>query len=78
MLPSDVIQTYGAFAGIAAIVGLAVLSLLLFTQAREIKRLREWVGRAPERDAELATRVRTDAGRPPGSPQPGGAAPTTA
>ena len=34
MLPSELIETYGAFAGIAAIVGLAVLSLLLFTQAR--------------------------------------------
>jgi len=75
MLPSDVIETYGAFAGIAAIVGLAVLSLLLFTQAREIKRLREWVGRAPERDAELARRARTEAGRSPSSPPRAGAAP---
>ena len=37
--------------------GLAVLSLLYFAQAREIKRLREWAGRAPERAPELEQRV---------------------
>ncbi|MGA8365114.1 MAG: hypothetical protein WB709_11420, partial [Solirubrobacteraceae bacterium] len=42
----------GAIAAFAALVGIAVLSLLVFTQARELKRLREWAGRAPERSAE--------------------------
>ena len=34
-----------------------MLSLLYFAQAREVKRLREWAGRAPERDQELQQRV---------------------
>jgi len=38
-----------------------VLSLLVFSQAREIKRLREWAGRAPERSAELEQRVTAQA-----------------
>ncbi|HEX6388366.1 MAG TPA: LytR C-terminal domain-containing protein [Solirubrobacteraceae bacterium] len=60
---SDKIQTVGAFAGFAAILGLAVLSVLYFGQAREVKRLREWAGRAPERAAEMQDRVATDAQR---------------
>src|SRR3954462_10229241 len=55
------IEQYGAYAGIAAVFGLGVLSLLYFAQAREVKRLREWAGRAPERAAELEARVSADA-----------------
>ena len=58
---TDQIEKYGAYAGLASIVGLAVLSLLYFAQAREVKRLREWAGRAPERAAELEARVAADA-----------------
>ncbi|MCW3068279.1 MAG: LytR family transcriptional regulator, partial [Solirubrobacterales bacterium] len=47
----------GAIAGFAAIVGVAILSLLVFSQARELKRLREWAGRAPERAADHEQRV---------------------
>jgi hypothetical protein len=57
----DTIVKFGAYAGYASIIGLGVLSLLYFAQAREVKRLREWAGRSPERDAELALRVQTDA-----------------
>src|SRR5580765_434129 len=46
-------QEYGSYAGFASILGLAILSLLYFAQAREVKRLRDWAGRAPERAAEL-------------------------
>lgn len=46
------IKEIGAFAGLAAFLGLAVLALLSFTQGRDIRRLREWAGSAPERDAE--------------------------
>lgn len=46
------IKDIGAFAGLAAFFGLAVLALLSFTQGRDIRRLREWAGSAPERDAE--------------------------
>src|SRR6478609_6772992 len=58
---SQRIKDYGAYAGFACVLGLAVLSLLYFAQAREVKRLREWAGRAPERDAELQARVTAEA-----------------
>src|SRR5262245_34835579 len=53
----DQVEKYGAYIGIAAFFGLAILSLLYFAQAREVKRLREWAGRAPERAAELELAV---------------------
>ena len=46
------IEQIGSYAGLAAFLGLGVLALLCFTQARDIRRLREWAGSAPERDAE--------------------------
>jgi hypothetical protein len=54
------IKTYGAYAGFAAIIGLAILSVLYFAQAREVKRLREWAGRGPERAAESGARLAAD------------------
>jgi hypothetical protein len=58
---SNTLLKIGALAAFAGLVGIAVLSLLVFSQAREIKRLREWAGRAPERAAELEQRVSADA-----------------
>ena len=58
--------------------GLGVLSLLYFAQAREVKRLREWAGRAPERAAELEARVTAEAGRKVASDQPAVATPAAA
>lgn len=46
------IEQIGAFAGLAAFLGLGVLALLSFTHGRDIRRLRDWAGSAPERDAE--------------------------
>jgi len=51
----------GAIAAFAALVGIAALALLVSTQARELKRLREWAGRAPERAAEQEQRVSAEA-----------------
>lgn len=48
----ELIKDIGAFAGLVAFLGLAVLALLSFAQGRDIRRLREWAGSAPERDAE--------------------------
>jgi hypothetical protein len=45
----EIVQEIGAYAGLASVVGLAILSALYFSQARDVKRLREWAGRAPER-----------------------------
>jgi hypothetical protein len=53
----DTIVKFGAYAGYASILGLAVMSLLYFAQAREVKRLREWAGRSPERDAGTVQRM---------------------
>jgi hypothetical protein len=62
---AEIVQEIGAAAGLAAGVGLAVLSALYFSQAREVKRLREWARRAPERSGRGVTAV---PGRTP-SPQ---------
>ncbi|MGD0197672.1 MAG: FHA domain-containing protein [Solirubrobacteraceae bacterium] len=43
------IKTVGAYAGIAAVVALALLALLYFAQARELKLLRDWVERESAR-----------------------------
>lgn len=64
----EIVQEIGAYAGFAAFVGLAVLSALYFSQARDVKRLREWAGRAPERTTEPAEPQRVVArpiARPP-------------
>jgi LytR cell envelope-related transcriptional attenuator len=81
---SDQVQKYGSYVGIAAFFGLAILSLLYFAQAREVKRLREWAGRAPERarEVEEAALAAADAARlrpppvavPQAAPQPVAAA----
>ncbi len=62
---SSEIEKYGAYAGFASIPAVAILALLFFTQAREVKRLREWAGRAPERAQELQDRVSAQATQPP-------------
>jgi LytR cell envelope-related transcriptional attenuator len=51
------VQEIGAYAGFAAVIGLAVLSALYFSQARDVRRLRDWAGRAPERAAEEEARI---------------------
>jgi hypothetical protein len=77
----DVIQQIGAYAGLAAIVGLGVLSALYFAQARDLRRLREWAGRAPERSAATRSRSGSASGRAGGNAgavAPGAAAPAPA
>ncbi|HEX5147336.1 MAG TPA: hypothetical protein VFV85_09945, partial [Conexibacter sp.] len=51
------IDKVGAYVGIAAAIGLALFALLLFAQARELKRLREWGGQAHDRIGELERRL---------------------
>lgn len=50
---TDVIQTVGAYAGLLALLAIGLLSFIVFSQARDLRRLREWAGGAPERDAEV-------------------------
>jgi len=59
----NTVEQIGAYGGLASVIGLGVLALLYFAQAREVKRLREWAGRAPERAAEVEQRVLVDAQR---------------
>jgi LytR cell envelope-related transcriptional attenuator len=70
----EIVQEIGAIAGWAAVVGLPVLSALYFSQARDVKRLREWAGRAPERPATPAGALRAVPQQPvispPRRPQP--------
>src|SRR3954451_14577230 len=76
------VEKYGGYVGIASFFGLAMLSLLYFAQAREVKRLREWAGRAPERAAEVEAMAvaHAEQGRsapappPPAAPAPAPAA----
>src|SRR5215217_4266458 len=74
-LATITLQDIGSYAGLAAVVGLAVLSALYFSQARDVKRLRDWAGRAPERAAEpVPGRAAAPAGAQkdaqPGQPAP--------
>jgi LytR cell envelope-related transcriptional attenuator len=55
------IESIGPVLGIVAFVGLATLAFLLFQQARDLRRLREWAGRAPERAQEAAEAVQAAA-----------------
>jgi hypothetical protein len=84
----EIIQEIGSYAGFAAVLGLAVLSALYFSQARDVKRLREWAGRAPERSpvptpAQTQRVVATPIARPtaqtpgPAVPRPPGPLPAT-
>jgi LytR cell envelope-related transcriptional attenuator len=50
----DLVERVGAYVGLAAFLGLAILALLYFSQARDVRRLREWAGRAPERAVDVA------------------------
>lgn len=52
-LVPDIVVELGAVAGLLAFLGIAVLAVLQFVQARDVRRLRDWAGRAPERDAEF-------------------------
>ncbi len=47
------IERIGSYVGFASFLGLAILALLYFSQARDLRRLREWAGRAPERAADM-------------------------
>jgi hypothetical protein len=51
---TDLIEQIGPILGIVAFLGLALLAFLIIQQAREVRRLREWAGRAPERANEAA------------------------
>jgi hypothetical protein len=56
------VERVGAYAGIASFFGIALLAVLYFAQARELKRLRDWAAAGSRRRAGGA-RGRGDARR---------------
>lgn len=79
----DLLQTAGVYAGAAAFFGLAFLIPLYFSQARDVRRLRQWAALAPDAPAVPPPAVVTGAegvpravGRPPQTvPAPRASAP---
>src|SRR3989442_5958848 len=59
------IERVGSYVGLVSFLGLAILALLYFSQARDVRRLREWAGRAPERTTETAVRSSETEAVPP-------------
>jgi hypothetical protein len=53
----EIVERVGSYVGLAAFLGLAILALLYFSQARDVRRLRDWAGRAPERAVEQGERA---------------------
>jgi LytR cell envelope-related transcriptional attenuator len=53
------IERIGSFAGLASFLGLGVFALLLFAHGRDIRRLRDWAGSAPEREADRMEQTQT-------------------
>ena len=53
----ELVERVGSYVGFAAFLGLAILALLYFSQARDVRRLRDWAGRAPERAVEQSDRA---------------------
>jgi LytR cell envelope-related transcriptional attenuator len=74
----DLIEQIGPVLGIVAFLGLSILAFLLFQQSRDLRRLREWAGRAPERAREAteatlaASEARGDVPQYEGEVEPGG------
>jgi len=54
MPPVALIQEIGAYAGLVALPAFLILAVLHLSQARDVRRLREWAGRAPERARQAA------------------------
>jgi LytR cell envelope-related transcriptional attenuator len=58
----DLLKEIGAILGFVAFAGLVVLVFMTFQQARHLRRLRDWAGRAPERAQADADRAAVAAG----------------
>ncbi len=54
-----IIERIGSFAGLAAFIGLTILALLSFAHGRDLRRLRDWAGSAPEREQERMAQTQT-------------------
>lgn len=67
-------DTIGPYVGFGSLIAVVAMAVLVFSQGRELQRLREWAGTAPERLDELEQRFEEDLQRPRGqtlAPHPG-------
>jgi hypothetical protein len=64
----ELIEKVGSYVGLLAFLGFAVLAFLFISQARDVRRLRDWAGRAPERMMSAAERLESGYGE---AQQPG-------
>jgi hypothetical protein len=55
------VERIGSFAGLASFLGLGIFALLLFAHGRDLRRLRDWAGSAPEREADRMEQTQTTA-----------------
>ncbi|MDO9357131.1 MAG: LytR C-terminal domain-containing protein [Solirubrobacteraceae bacterium] len=56
-LVSDTLSAIGAIGGLLSIVGVGLLILLVASQSRQIRAMREWIEQEPQRQQETAQRV---------------------
>ncbi|MFT4035389.1 MAG: LytR C-terminal domain-containing protein [Patulibacter sp.] len=85
----DTLSKIGAIGGIVSFIGVGLMILLVASQARQIRSMREWIDAEPERQAEVAQRVIAEvqrriaaarerraaqAAQPPVAPAPAGGA----
>jgi hypothetical protein len=56
----ELIEKVGSYVGLLAFLGFAALAFLFFSQARDVRRLRDWAGRAPERMMAAAQRLEAE------------------
>ena len=54
---TDTLSRIGAIGGIIAAVGTGLLILLVASQARQLRSMREWIDEEPQRQADTAARV---------------------
>lgn len=59
----EIVDKIGIYVGVAAFFGTALLALLYFSVARDVRRLREWAGRAPERATGVAEKFTEEAAK---------------
>lgn len=64
----DLIEKIGPYAGLIGFIGTTILAFLYFSQARDVRRLREWAGRGPERAAQAEARQAAAGESPPAVP----------
>ncbi|WP_022930078.1 LytR C-terminal domain-containing protein [Patulibacter americanus] len=72
-------DTIGPYVGFASLIAVVAMAILVFSQGRELQRLREWAGTSPERLEALEDEIRARAygGAPPQAQGAGPARPGT-